>query len=379
MRERVLIIGGAGFIGSHLTEGLLQEGYYVRVFDNLDPQVHGENSQYGHIPLPVQAHVEMIRADVRDINLLHNALKDVEIVFHLAAQVGVGQSMYEIERYVSVNSGGTGALLQLLSEGNHNVSRLLVASSMSAYGEGAYRCPTCGNVHPAGRRREDLIRKQWDPACPVCGGFSLNSIATAEHQCLAPTSVYAITKRSQEELCLSVGKAYDIPTTALRLFNTYGLRQSLSNPYTGVVAIFSSRLHNNKPPIIFEDGRQLRDFVHVADVVQAFMLAMTHPEAAGEVFNVGSGQPVTIALIAEAVAAATNVSIEPVVIPKFREGDIRHCYADISKIKKKLGYLPRVSLEKGIDQLIEWSAQQPAHDSFETAQDQLLSRNLLLG
>ncbi|MEJ2598006.1 MAG: NAD-dependent epimerase/dehydratase family protein [Anaerolineales bacterium] len=329
---KILVTGGAGFIGSHLVSTLAENGHQVRVLDALVEQVHGKNgAQKLHLP----ESVEFVRGDVRNIETWRESLRGCQAVYHLAAEVGVGQSMYEIVKYMSANTMGTSNLLQLLTSERGEVQKLVVASSMSIYGEGAYECTHCGAVVPEVRSTQQLQQRQWELSCPSCGQ-ALVPIPTSEEKPLQPTSVYAISKRDQEELCLSVGRAYDIPSVALRFFNVFGPGQAMSNPYTGVVAIFGSRLLNHKAPLIFEDGLQSRDFVHVSDIVQALLLALECETADYQAFNIGSGQPRTVNEVAQALAKALEVDITPQIVGQYREGDIRHCFADISKARELL-------------------------------------------
>ena len=376
---KVLVTGGAGFVGSFLCEELHRQGHQVRVFDNIEPQVHGSGSKnLQQLVRPGGGFVEgveLVWGDVRCPPQLEAALKGVDAVVHFAAQVGVGQSMYEIHKYVDHNTVGTAVLLELLAARRHDVKKLVVASSMSIYGEGAFDCAACGEVYPALRGASQMQAGDWEARCPKCGRGATPK-PTPEDKPLLPTSIYAITKRDQEEMCLSVGRAYGIPTVALRFFNIYGPRQALSNPYTGVAAIFSARLLNNRPPVVFEDGHQTRDFVHVTDIVQAAMLALTKDEADFEVFNVGTGRPTSVRQIARLLAEKMKRNIDPQIERKFREGDIRHCYADIRKISERLGYRPQVRLEDGIDELIAWASCQTAEDRFDRAAAELASRGL---
>jgi dTDP-L-rhamnose 4-epimerase len=282
---RILVTGGAGFIGSHLVDALLAAGHGVRVLDALDPQVHGGLRERGEWPSYLAKECEKVVGDVRDRDALRRALDGIEVLYHQASAVGVGQSMYEIERYVDANTRGTAVLLDVLANEPHTVRKLIVASSMSIYGEGAYRCPTHGAVYPQLRPESQLDARSWEMQCPLCGE-AVAPLPTTEEKPLYPTSIYAITKRDQEEMCLVVGRAYGIPTVALRYFNVYGPRQALSNPYTGVAAIFSGRLLNDQPPLIYEDGQQSRDFTHVSDIVQANMLALERDEIAYGAYNV---------------------------------------------------------------------------------------------
>ena len=369
---KVLVTGGAGFIGSHIVDALVERGYHVRVFDDLVPQVHGENAER---PAYLHPQVEFTKGDMCDRDALRQALQDVEVIFHDAAEVGVGQSMYEIERYVGANTYGTSILLDLLVNEKHSVRRLIVASSMSVYGEGAYRCADCGPVYPQLRSSEQLAAQDWEMHCPYCG-TAVESVATGEEKPLYPTSIYAISKMDQELMCLNVGRAYDIPTVALRYFNTYGPRQALSNPYTGVAAIFSSRLLNDNPPLIFEDGLQSRDFTHVSDIVQANLLAMEREAADFQVFNVGTGRNLTVLDVAHTLAEGLGMEVEPEIVERFRAGDIRHCYADISKARDVLGFEPQIRFEDGMADLVNWVRQQESVDRVELARAELDKRGL---
>jgi len=374
MSKKVLVTGGAGFIGSHIVDELLKRGYEVRVFDNLEPQVHGEG---GQIPEYLSKEVKFVYGDVRDRDGLKKALQGVGVIFHEAAAVGVGQSMYEIAKYVEINVEGTANLLDILANERHTVRKLIIASSMSIYGEGAYRCSTCGVVNPNLRNTEQLKNREWEMKCPNCSKI-VEPVPTNENKPLYPTSVYAVTKRDQEEMALVVGRAYEIPTIALRYFNVYGPRQALSNPYTGVGAIFSSRLLNNKPPLIFEDGLQSRDFIHINDIIQANMLALEKEEANYESFNIGTGRKITVLKLAEILAEKLGKKIEPVAVNKFRVGDIRHCYADITKARKLLKFEPKIRFEDGVEDLVEWVKKQQVSDRVEVAKKELEKKGLTI-
>ncbi len=367
----ILVTGGAGFVGSHLVDALLGAGYRVRVLDSLDPQVHGDGACR---PEYLHAGAELMVGDVRDRTAVARALEGVEVVFHQAAAVGVGQSMYEIERYVSVNSVGAAVLLEGVVERRSHIRKMIVASSMSIYGEGAYETAAGERVHPGLRSEDDLAARRFELL--GAGGEPLRPVPTPEDKPLQPTSIYAVTKRDHEEMFLSVGAAYGIPTVALRYFNIYGTRQSLSNPYTGVMAIFSSRLLNRHRPLIFEDGRQTRDFVHVSDVVRANLLALERSEADGRVYNVGTGRPTSVLRVAELLADQLDFAEPPDVVAKYRAGDIRHCYADIGCIRSELGFEPRVALEEGMRELLAWLRSQRALDRVEHAARELESRGL---
>ena len=369
----VLVTGGAGFIGSHLVEALRARGARVRVLDSLEPQVHGPGATRArHLPTDV----ELVHASVCDAEAVDRALAGVASVVHLAAQVGVGQSMYAIVPYVHDNVRGTAVLLDRLVNGSHRVKRLVVASSMSIYGEGRYRCPACGPVAPPLRALGQLQARAWEVFCPTCGVVT-TPVPCDEDKPVAPTSVYAVTKRDQEELCLCVGRAYGIGTIALRLFNVYGPRQALSNPYTGVGAIFSSRLLNGQRPLVFEDGQQSRDFVHVSDIVAAFCQALERHDVADVALNVGTGRATSVAGLAETIARAMRVTLEPEIVGRFREGDIRHCVADVSRIRRVLGFTAGVALAKGVDDLVAWARAERADDRAAQARDELDTRGLL--
>lgn len=368
---KILVTGGAGFIGSHLTDALVARGHQVRVLDLLVPQVHSNGSpQY----LPAEA--EFIHGDVCDPRTVERCLDGIDVVFHEAAEVGVGQSMYEIDRYVRANDFGTAVLLQQLIRFKDRVRKVIVASSMSIYGEGAYACDKCGPGYPQLRPIQQLLDRRWEMECQQCGS-KLRPTATREGKPLFPSSVYAITKQDQEQFCLVVGRAYGIPTVALRYFNVYGPRQALSNPYTGVCAIFSARLLNDQPPLIFEDGEQTRDFVHVSDIVQANLLALENDGADYQAVNVGTGRPTSVLEIAKLLSKGLGKSIEPQTVAKYREGDIRHCVADISRARQQLGYVPQVPIEQGIPELLTWVRQRRPDDRVVAATAELESRQLV--
>lgn len=370
MSKKVLITGGAGFIGSHLADELLEHGYNLRVLDNLSEQVHGRHSMR---PAYLHKEVELVRGDIRDPEMVQAALKGVDAVYHFTAMVGVGQSMYQIVDYTDVNNLGTATLLEELV--NRPVEKLIIASSMSIYGEGLYRTAEGKLVAGGERSLEQLKARDWE--LKDAEGRILKPVATPETKQPSLASVYALSKFDQERLCLIIGRTYNIPTVALRFFNVYGTRQALSNPYTGVLAIFASRLLNNNPPMIFEDGLQQRDFVSVYDVAQACRLALETPEASGQVFNVGSGHHFTVREIAEQMARVMDKTfIEPQITGKYRAGDIRHCFADISLARRVLGYEPRIGFEEGLAELVEWLEGQAAVDRVAQASAELAARGL---
>jgi dTDP-L-rhamnose 4-epimerase len=338
---RVLVTGGAGFIGSHLCDLLLRRGDEVIVLDNLDAQVHPANT----LPAYLDPRVQLVVGDVRDRDALRTAITGVEAVFHLAAVVGVGQSQYEIARYVDVNVGGTASLLDLLANETHTVRKVVVASSMSIYGEGSYR-----------------------------GDEPVPTPESKERDC---QSVYALTKRDQEEYTLLWGRTYGIPVVAARLFNTYGARQSLNNPYTGAAAIFLSRARRALPPLIYEDGAQQRDFVDVRDVARAFLLMLESDAANGRAFNVASGHPITILTLAQRICALTKTGVEPQVTGRVRKGDIRHCIADISAIRA-LGFAPEIDLDRGLSDLAAWTEAEEIAADDARVNAELEQRRLLV-
>jgi dTDP-L-rhamnose 4-epimerase len=368
---KILVTGGAGFIGSHLVDRLVELGHDVTIYDSLEDQVHS-----GQIPPYLNSRARFIKADLRDYESLKKFALDAEIIFHLAAAVGVGQSQYEIKKYIDVNIGGSANLVDILANNKNHLQKLILAASMSSYGEGAYLCKNCGRVRPEPRSETDLAKGKWEPSCLNCNE-ELLPVGVKEEDKLLCSSIYAITKMAQEEIFLNFGKTYAKPVVILRFFNVYGTRQSLSNPYTGVAAIFISRLKNNNPPVIYEDGLQRRDFVHVNDIIDACILSMNSPKADDQILNVGTGNAISIKELAEKLTKLMGKDIKPVISQRFRKGDVRHCYPDISKIKDLLGYKPRIPLEEGLRDLIEGSKDQEAIDRFEDAQKELLSRKLL--
>jgi dTDP-L-rhamnose 4-epimerase len=372
MGKTILITGGAGFIGSHLADQLLSAGHVVRAYDNLSSQVHGPDAGR---PDYLNDEVELIVGDVRDERRLRPALDGVDAVFHLAAVVGVGQSMYEVARYADINDVGTATLMELLAR--RPVGKLVVASSMSIYGEGLYQTVDGRAVAGPERSLVDLKRGQWDLRDEE--GRPLIPIPTPEEKVCALSSVYALTKYDTERLALIIGRAYGIPTVALRFFNTYGPRQALSNPYTGVLAIFAARLLNDRPPVINEDGNQRRDFVSVHDVARACVLAMESRQADGVALNIGSGASLSIREVALRLSAVLGQRrIAPEITGQYRAGDIRHCFADVSRARALLGYEPLVDFAAGIEELADWLDRQAAEDQVETARAELQARGLAL-
>lgn len=367
----VLVTGGAGFVGSHLVDLLLAAGERVRVLDNLDPLAHSDGS-----PRHLDRGAELVIGDLRDRGTVERALRGVERVFHLGGVVGNGESMVNVRRAVDHNAGGTATLLEAVIARRDRIRRLVAASSMVVYGEGSYRCDEHGTVHPELRTTEQLMAQDWEARCPRCGAGTV-PVPTREDAPLRPTSVYGITKRDQEELVLVLGRAYEIETVALRYLNVYGPRQALSNPYTGVAAIFAARILARRRPLIFEDGGQLRDLVHVSDVARATAAAMTAPGAAGRVFNVATGARITVQRLAEEIAAALGSELAPAVTGEHRAGDIRHCFADVSSARDTLGFEARLSLEEGLPGLAEWVARSRPEERGDAAVADLRARGLV--
>ncbi len=375
----VLITGGAGFIGSHCVDHFTREGVSVVVLDNLDSQVHrgpgGDEPQ--HILHHVRdGSVRFVRGDIRNRKDVQCALEGVDTIVHLAAAVGVGQSMYMPNHYVDVNVGGQSVLMDEMVRNPSRWKRFVVASSMSIYGEGQYSCREHGFIAPPPRSDTQLGAGDFEVQCPHCAE-TLEPMRTGEHKGLQCSSIYAISKKTQEEMALCLGKAYQIPTLALRFFNVYGSRQSLSNPYTGALAIFVSRLRNGKPPLIFEDGMQSRDFIHVSDVANAVWLATVRDGVDSGSYNICTGQAVTVRRLAEMLIRRLKVTMQPEVLGKFRSGDIRHCIGDPSKAEEQLGFRARYSLEEGLDELVKWATGQRPEDLVESSFAELVRRGLI--
>lgn len=372
MAKNALITGGAGFIGSHLADELLAYGYHVRVLDNLCEQVHGPGRRR---PAYLNPDIELQVGDVRDPSSVHRALKQIDAVYHFVAAVGVGQSMYEIAEYTSVNNLGTATLLEGVLK-QKKVQRLIVASSMSIYGEGLYKDSRDKVATAVDRSLRQIKAQDWEVRNDA--GEPLTPVPTPESKTPSLASVYALSKYDQEQMSLMIGNAYQIPTVALRFFNIFGPRQALSNPYTGVLAIFASRLLNDRPPLINEDGRQKRDFVSVYDVARACRLALESDRAAGQVFNIASGSQCTIHELAQRIARALGKKIAPEITGRYRAGDIRHCFADITKARNALGFEPGVNLEDGLQDLASWLEGQIACDRVAESRDELATRGLMV-
>ena len=367
----VLVTGGAGFVGSHLVDALLARGERVRVLDNLDPLAHP-----GGAPRHLHDEADLVVGDLRDRDAVDRALTGVDRVFHLGGVVGNGESLINVRRAVDANAVGTATLLEAVIARRERIRRLVVASSMVVYGEGAYECASHGAVWPRERALERLRERRWEPPCPRCGA-DLRPARTAEDAPLRPTSVYGISKRDQEELALVLGHAYGFEAVTLRYLNVYGPRQALGNPYTGVAAIFAARLLAGRPPLVFEDGEQLRDLVHVSDVVRATLAAMEEPSAPGRALNVATGRPVRIAFLARALARSLGSDLEPELTGEFRAGDIRHCLADTSRARELLGFEATRGLEEGLPELARWVARQAVDERGDEAVAGLRDRGLV--
>jgi dTDP-L-rhamnose 4-epimerase len=369
MSRRALITGGAGFIGSHVADELLSRGYVVRVLDALLPQLHGPERRR---PAYLDTNIELVPGDVRDRDVVRRALEDVDVVFHFAARIGVGQSMYEVAEYTSVNNHGTAVLLEALI--SRPVERLVVASSMTIYGEGRYRDPEERVYDHVQRTPDQLARDDWEPR--TTNGRELFPVPTPETKIPSIASLYALSKYDQECMCLLVGSAYRIPTVVLRLFNVYGPRQMLANPYTGLLAMFAARLLTGSPPLVFEDGLQRRDFVHVRDVAVACRLALEADAAIGGIFNIGSGLTMTLGEVAERMGRVMGHPMFPKTTGKHQVGDIRHCTADIGLARNVLGYQPQVEVDAGLAELADWLGKQDSVNRIETMRAELAARGL---
>src|SRR3989344_8159973 len=346
--KNILVTGGAGFIGSYLVDALIKKNYKVTILDNLEEQVH-----QGKKPKYLNKKAEFIKGDIRNHKTLDAALKSIDMIYHLASSVGVAQSNYEIKKYTDVNVGATADLLDLIVNSKLPIKKIISVASMTGYGEGNYLCETCGVVRPRTRTQAQLNKKQWELFCPNCKR-QVKPVATDEKAQEYPNSIYAITKKTQTDMLMTVGQIYNIPTVLLKLFNVYGPRQSLSNPYTGVTAIFTSRIRNNEPALLYEDGMQTRDFVSVHDVVRALVLALETSKADYETMNIGSGVPTPIKEIALTLAEALGKPGLVEVTDNARVNDTRHCFADIDKARKLLGWKPKEKLTDGIKELVEW-------------------------
>lgn len=374
---KVLITGGAGFIGSHIALNLIRKGYDVTVLDNLLEQIHGTDPDLtSPLYCSIKDKVRFIIGDVCDKSLLMQALEDVDYVIHLAAETGTGQSMYEIKRYIDVNIGGTALLLDILTNTKHHVKRVVVAESRAIYGEGKYHCEKCGDVYPAERKDEDMSKGDFECHCPKCGG-KVTLVATTEDSVIHPSSVYGVGKQVQGQLVHMVCKSIGIESVSFRYQNVYGPGQSLTNPYTGILSIFSTRIKNHKEINIFEDGLESRDFVYIDDVVNATIAGMEVPEANGHVFNIGTGIATDVLTVARTLCKHYGIEVPLNVSGNYRLGDIRHNYADISLAKKILGFEPQWSFDSGIKQFTEWvNCQELQKDNYEASLEEMKQKGL---
>ena len=374
---RVLITGGAGFIGSHIALCLIDKGYDVIILDNLQAQIHGENpDKTSPLYCSIKDTTRFIKADVCDREALEGAISDADYIIHLAAETGTGQSMYEIKRYVDVNIGGTALLLDILTNTKHHVKRVVVAESRAIYGEGKYHCEKCGDVYPTERKDEDMAKGDFECHCPKCGG-KVTLVATTEDSAIHPSSVYGIGKQVQGQLVHLICKNIGVESVSYRYQNVYGPGQSLTNPYTGILSIFSTRIKNHKEINIFEDGRETRDFVYIDDVVEATIAGMEVPEANGHVFNIGTGIATDVLTVAKTLCKHYGIEVPLNVSGNYRLGDIRHNYADISLAKKILKFEPKWSFDKGIKQFTEWvNRQELQKDNYEASLEEMKQKGL---
>lgn len=361
--KNILITGGAGFIGSSLAKKLLANGCNVTVLDNLSPQIHGDNpKETSTLYRSIKDKVYFIKGSVTSRDNLMKAISGQDAIVHLAAETGTGQSMYEIQRYIDTNIGGTGIMLDILSNESHGIKKLIVASSRAIYGEGKYSCKEHGIVFPLERKEDDMAINDFDCKCPTCRD-TIDLLPTNEDSKIHPSSIYGITKQTQEQTVLLVSKSLSIPAVVFRYQNVYGPGQVLSNPYTGILSIFSTQIKNNDDINIFEDGKESRDFVYIEDVINATILGLENDAANGAVFNVGMGQPISVSTVAETLKSTYNADINIETSGNYRIGDIRHNYADLSKIKTKLGYNPQWSFERGIKAFCDWVEQQEIQEN----------------
>ncbi|HEY1405824.1 MAG TPA: NAD-dependent epimerase/dehydratase family protein [Spirochaetota bacterium] len=373
----ILITGGAGFIGSHLSLALLARSHNVTVLDSLSPQIHGDVPENSELFGNIKNKVTFILGDVRNSDDWMTALEGADVVVHLAAETGTGQSMYEIDRYCDANVGGTAKLLDILTNKPHTVKKCIIASSRAVYGEGKYSCAQCGVVYPLDRRAEDMASGDFEAKCPTCGK-SVSALPTDEETLCIPGSIYALTKYMQEKMVLMACKGIGIEAAALRFQNVYGPGQSLSNPYTGILSIFSTRMKNGNNINIFEDGKESRDFVYIDDVVASIVLCIENENLAWESFNVGTGVPIDVMTVARTLAEKYGSSSKIEVTGNFRVGDIRTNFADISKIRKRFGYAPKVSFDEGIFRFVEWvNGQDVSADRYDASVDEMRKKGLL--
>ncbi len=371
--KNILITGGAGFIGSNLALKLIEKGYKVTVLDNLSPQIHTSNSPLYN---SIKDKVRFIKGTVLSYDDWKNALEEIDVVVHLAAETGTGQSMYEIEKYTDVNIKGTSIFLDILANEKHSVKKMIVASSRAIYGEGKYECSSCGIVYPNERKDEDMSKGDFTVKCPTCNA-NAKLLATDENSKIHPSSIYGITKQVQEQMFMVMGKTLNIPALAFRYQNVYGAGQSLSNPYTGILSIFSTRIKNGNDINIFEDGKESRDFVYIDDVVDATILGIEKDEANYEVFNVGLGLAIDVNKVASTLVKEYKSNSKISISGNYRLGDIKDNYADLTKIQTKLGFKPKVDFEEGIKRFTKWvNAQEVVEDQYEKSINEMKEKGL---
>ncbi|MBT4218036.1 MAG: NAD-dependent epimerase/dehydratase family protein [Flavobacteriales bacterium] len=374
--KNILISGGAGFIGSNLTKKLVSKGYNITILDNLSKQIHGKD-QKSELYNSIKEISTFILGDVCNEEDWKKALKGQDAVIHLAAETGTGQSMYEISRYNDVNILGTSHLLDFLANNKNSVKKLIIASSRSIYGEGKYKCENHGVVYPNDRIVSNMMKGKFDLFCDVCGG-ELDLMPTDENSKIHPSSIYGITKQQQEQMTLLMGKSLGIPAVALRYQNVYGPGQSLSNPYTGILSIFSTRMLNGNDIDIYEDGEESRDFVFIDDVVEATILALEKEEANHQIFNVGSGETTSVSQVANSLKKLYDSNVNISIGGSFRLGDIRHNYADLNKIKNLLGFTAKFDFQTGISRFVDWvKTQEVKEDKYEQSLNELKNKGLI--
>ena len=378
MAKNVLITGGAGFIGTRLSLTLIEKGYKIRVLDNLSKQIHGETPENSYLYNQIKDKVEFIKGDVLNREDCLNVLQEQNIIIHLAAETGTGESMYKIEKYTDVNIKGTSILLDILTNAkDHSIEKIIIASSRSIYGEGKYECNKHGIVYPTERKEEDMLQGDFNVKCPVCN-INANLLATDEVSKIHPSSIYGLTKQVQEQMCMITGRSLNIPVVAYRYQNVYGPGQSLSNPYTGIISIFSTRIKNNNEINIFEDGKESRDFVYIQDVVDATILGIEKEEANYNIYNVGSGERITVLNVMQSLSREYKTNAKYNISGNFRLGDIRDNYADLSKISADLGFKPKVSFEEGIKLFCQWvSSQEIQNDQYSKSFEEMKNKGLL--
>ena len=373
--KNILITGGAGFIGSRLCEKLYDKGYNITILDNLSEQIHG--TEESSLFKKIKGKCTFIKGDVRNKEDWKIAIKGQEIIVHLAAETGTGQSMYEVEKYNAVNIMGTAYLLEILANSPHSVKKMIIASSRAIYGEGKYNCEIHGTQYPLQRKEKDMEKREFTPKCNVCD-LELNLLATDEKSKIHPSSIYGINKQQQEQMVMLMGESVGIPSVAFRYQNVYGPGQSLSNPYTGILSIFSTRILNGNNLDIYEDGLESRDFVFIDDVVDATILGIEKEQANGEVFNVGSGVATTVIEVAESLKKFFDSNISISISGKYRLGDIRHNYADLKKAKNLLGFTPKYNFKKGISEFVNWvKTQEVMEDKYEKSVQELKDKGLM--